>query len=40
MEESKIEFLSILHGIPPSKDMCSKTQLERYMMKIVSYTWL
>jgi hypothetical protein len=40
MGESKIGFLSILHGKPPSKDMCSKTQIERDMMEVVSYTWL
>jgi hypothetical protein len=32
MEESKIRFLSILNGTPPSKDMCSKTQIERDMI--------
>jgi hypothetical protein len=40
MKESKIEFLSILHEIPPFKDIYSKTYIERDMMEIVSYTWL
>jgi hypothetical protein len=40
MEESKIRFLSILYGTPPSEDMCSKTQIVRDMMQMVSYTWL
>jgi hypothetical protein len=40
MEESNIRFLSILHGISPSKVMCSKTQIERDMMEMILYTWL
>jgi len=40
MKESNIRFLSILHGISPSKVMCSKTYIERDMMKMVLYTWL
>jgi hypothetical protein len=35
----KIGFSSILHGIPPSKDMCFKTHNERDTMEMVSYTW-
>jgi hypothetical protein len=31
MEKSKMYFLSILHGTPPSKNMCSKTQIEIYI---------
>jgi hypothetical protein len=38
MEESKIGFLFIFHGIPSSKDMCSKTQIKRDMIEMVSYT--
>jgi hypothetical protein len=30
MEESKMRFLSILHGTPPFKDMWFKTDWERY----------
>jgi hypothetical protein len=33
MEESNIRFLSILYETPPSKDMCSKTQIEREVMQ-------
>jgi len=40
MEESKIGFLSILRGTPPLKYMCSKIQIERDMMKMVSYYWI
>ena len=40
MKESNIGFLSILHGITPSKDMFSKTQIERDIMEMLSYTWL
>jgi hypothetical protein len=40
MKESKIELLSILHGTPLFKDMCSKTQIEIDMIEMVSYTWL
>jgi hypothetical protein len=35
MEESKIGFLFILYGTPPSKDMCSKIQIERDMMEMI-----
>jgi len=40
MEESKIGFLSILLGTSPSKDIYSKTQIDRDMMEMVSYIWL
>jgi hypothetical protein len=40
MKESNIGFLSILLGTPPSKDIYSKTQIERDMMEMVSYIWL
>jgi len=33
MEESTIGILSILHGTPPFKDMCSKTQLREIRWK-------
>jgi hypothetical protein len=40
MEESNIEFLSILYETPPSKDMCPKIQIEIDMKEMISYTWL
>jgi hypothetical protein len=38
MKESNIGFLSILLGTPPSKDIYSKTQIERDMMEMIPYT--
>jgi hypothetical protein len=35
MEGSKIGFLFILYGTPPSKDMCSKIKIERDMMEMI-----
>jgi hypothetical protein len=40
MKESNIGFLSILLGTPPSKDIYSKTQIEKDIMEMVSYIWL
>jgi hypothetical protein len=40
MKESNIGFSSILYETPPSKDMCSKIQIEIDMKEMISYTWL
>jgi len=38
MEESKRWYLSILHKIHLSKDMCSKTQIKRDEIEMIPYT--
>jgi len=37
MEESKRWYLPILHEIRLSKNMCPKTQIERYKMEMIPY---